>query len=622
MIISKIESKSLKGKILYGLIFLFLTVGSLTMLYPFALMVSGSLRSELDETDLDLLPSFFHNTDVLYRKFLETKYNQRVGDLNQATLQQNFSFRQAAIPPAGNPRLIRDFERFYDETQIPVHWQALGGISGIRTVPENLRTLRKRVEHRFDGNLEAFSRTMGGVIRSWQNITLSNPDWLSFRYSYPDNPVMEIYFGMLAEAPIAERQIVSLSGYFLDVMIYPLYGQSSTVLFNQAHTESLDAFNDFRLPRTVPSDDHPLMRTQWIEFVREDLNPSFVVLEGVGDDDFREFLVGLYDTIDALNLVWGTKHPSFDAIFLPNGEWLAGSHRTDYHEFLIEQDPATYVLVGPEFAWTDWLEETYGSVDALNEMAGTQYTSFSDVLIPMPAIEMAYVLDNRTSLRFTYAVRNFINVFDALFIHGRAFVNTLIFCTASVLLSLLINPLTAYAISRFKLPGTYKILLLLMATMAFPPMVTLIPTFIILQKLNLMNTFAALILPTIASGYLIFLLKGFFDSLPRELYEAATIDGASEVRIFFQITMSLSKPILAVVALNAFNSAYTMFLFPLLVAPSEDMWLLSVWLYQFQSSASMGGVFASVLIAAVPTLLLFIFCQNIIMRGIVVPVEK
>ena len=94
------------------------------------------------------------------------------------------------------------------------------------------------------------------------------------------------------------------------------------------------------------------------------------------------------------------------------------------------------------------------------------------------------------------------------------------------------------------------------------------------------------------------------------------------MRMFFQITMALSKPILAVVALGAFNSAYLTFLYALIVCPSQNMWMLSVWLFQYQTQVGMGGMFASILVAAIPPLLIFVFAQNVIMRGIVVPVEK
>ena len=100
------------------------------------------------------------------------------------------------------------------------------------------------------------------------------------------------------------------------------------------------------------------------------------------------------------------------------------------------------------------------------------------------------------------------------------------------------------------------------------------------------------------------------------------MDGAGEFRIFWQITMSLSKPILAVIALSTFTAAYGNFMMALLICQDEKMWTLMPWLYQLQSRSGEGMVLASLLIAAVPTLLVFIFCQNIIMRGIVVPVEK
>ncbi|HUT25207.1 MAG TPA: carbohydrate ABC transporter permease, partial [Sumerlaeia bacterium] len=143
-----------------------------------------------------------------------------------------------------------------------------------------------------------------------------------------------------------------------------------------------------------------------------------------------------------------------------------------------------------------------------------------------------------------------------------------------------------------------------------------------LRQFDLLNTFWALVLPGLAHGYSIFLLKGFFDSLPQELYESAEIDGAGEFRIFWQITMSLSKPILAVIALGAFTGAYSNFMMALLICQDEKMWTLMPWLYQLQMRSGPGVVFASLIIAAIPTFLVFALCQNIIMRGIVVPVEK
>ena len=209
-----------------------------------------------------------------------------------------------------------------------------------------------------------------------------------------------------------------------------------------------------------------------------------------------------------------------------------------------------------------------------------------------------------------------------LFLNGNAALNTVIYCFLAVLIQLLVNPLCAYGLSRYKPATTYKILLFLMLPMAFPAMVLGIPQFLLIKKLGLLNTFAALILPGMANGYSIFLLKGFFDSLPKELFESASIDGASEWCIFWNIAMTLSKPILSVIALGAFTAAYANFMMAFLLCQDKSMWTMMVYLYQLQQTASQAVGFAALIIAAIPTLLVFIFCQNIIIKGIVVPSEK
>ena len=100
------------------------------------------------------------------------------------------------------------------------------------------------------------------------------------------------------------------------------------------------------------------------------------------------------------------------------------------------------------------------------------------------------------------------------------------------------------------------------------------------------------------------------------------LDGAGEVRMFCTITMPLCKPVLAVIALKAFTLAYGTFMFAFLTCQDPKMWTLMVFLYQFQQTYSVPLVMASLVISAIPTLLVFIFCQNIILRGIVIPTFK
>jgi multiple sugar transport system permease protein len=266
--------------------------------------------------------------------------------------------------------------------------------------------------------------------------------------------------------------------------------------------------------------------------------------------------------------------------------------------------------------------EKYGSLNRVNRELGTKFESTLDIFPPQRETHFYFVQRHKKMLKWEFVKRNFVSVSDYILLHGRGVMNTFIYCGLAIFCALIVNPLAAYALSRYKPPSQYKILLFLMLTMAFPPMVMQIPNFLMLRELGLLNTFAALILPGLANGYSIFLLKGFFDSLPQELYESAMLDGAGEIRIFWQITMNLSKPILAVIALTAFKNSYANFMMALLICQDEKMWTLMPWLYQLQQKSGEGVIFSSLLIAAIPTFIIFALCQNIIMRGIVVPVEK
>jgi multiple sugar transport system permease protein len=603
-------------------VILVLIIGSATMIYPFLIMVAGSMRSQMDSSELSPVVSYLFDDTELTRKFFETKYNQQVTDLNRSHRWMDSSFEQATVPERVSSRYVGDFQRFFEQTEVPFHWQNLGGIWGYQTTPENLRKLRERLQREFDGDLQALGKAIGSPLETWLQIELAPPEWYTQRYNREESPLLATYLEMLHEAPLGERTMVSVTGYFLETIAVPRYGRISVQAYNDAHAVDIGSYRDFVLPRTVPGEEQPLLREEWIEYVKEQLNSSFVVLQNVPVSEYRGYLREKYPTIEQLNEVWGATYSGYEEIQLPSGRWLNGSSREDYRDFLVQQPPENWRLVGPEYRWRDWLRQQHEHIGALNEAYGTDYADFSQVRLPMAQMEKQYAQENSGGLRWAYAVRNYVNVFDQLFLEGRVLFNTVVLVVLIVGFNLLLNPLAAYALSRYDLPGTYKILLILMATIAFPPMVAMIPRFLALREVGLLNTFIALVLPAVINGYLIFLLKGFFDSLPQSLYDAARIDGASELRMFFQITMALSKPILAVVALRSFNAAWRMFLYALIVCPARHMWVISVWLYQFQQEASMPAVFASVLISSVPSLLMFLVAQRTIMRGIVIPTEK
>ncbi len=322
--------------------------------------------------------------------------------------------------------------------------------------------------------------------------------------------------------------------------------------------------------------------------------------------------------IAAYNAAHGTAHASYADIPLPREFPAAASplEQSEWRDFTANTLSPLWLKDGaldtPETRWRDFLSKQ------------THSTILNSPAAPMPqfAHHAQLFREHKAEIRREFLLRNYRTVLDHVLFHGRGIANTVVYCTLAVLLALVVNPLAAYALSRFRPSAGPQILLFLMLTMAFPHMVTQIPVFVLLRELGLLNTFAALLLPGMASGYSIFLLKGFFDSLPRDLYESAQLDGAGEWTLFWHITMRLSTPILSVIALQAFSVAYANFMYALLICQDPKMWTLMVWLYQLQQRSGPGVVQASLLLAALPTLAVFLACQRILLRGIVVPVEK
>ena len=242
--------------------------------------------------------------------------------------------------------------------------------------------------------------------------------------------------------------------------------------------------------------------------------------------------------------------------------------------------------------------------------------------LPIAAYERDTLLKTESAVKRDFTLRNYSYVVDYILLNGRTVWNTVLFCLLAILTQLIVNPLAAYALSRYPIRASGRILIFLLATMAFPAEVALIPSFLLLKDLGLLNTFAALVLPTAASGYMIFLLKGFFDSLPQELYEAGQLDGAKEFTMLRKITLPLSRPVLGYLALIAFMGAYGTFIYAFLVVQDQRMWTLMVWIYQLQSIAPKAVMMAAITLAALPTLIVFLLAQRVIMRGIVLPGER
>jgi multiple sugar transport system permease protein len=178
--------------------------------------------------------------------------------------------------------------------------------------------------------------------------------------------------------------------------------------------------------------------------------------------------------------------------------------------------------------------------------------------------------------------------------------------------------MAAYAFAKLSFPGREKIFSLLLLTMMVPGQVTMMPVFLILKNLGLLNTFTGLILPGIGSVFGIFMLRQFMRAVPEEILEAARIDGCSEFKIFYGIMMPLCRPILATLAIFSFIGAWNEFFWPLIIMLREDMQTLPVALANLngQFNTDWGLLMSGSVLVVIPVILVFLLAQKHYIKGI------
>jgi multiple sugar transport system permease protein len=201
---------------------------------------------------------------------------------------------------------------------------------------------------------------------------------------------------------------------------------------------------------------------------------------------------------------------------------------------------------------------------------------------------------------------------------ARWFWNTAVVTTCVVAANLLLCSLAAYAFARMTFLGKKAIYFLLLATLMVPLQVVLVPTFLIVKQLGLINHLGALIVPNLANVFGIFMLTQFFRTLPIELEEAARIDGASRLKILFTIVLPLSAPALATLAVIQFMWTWNDFLWPLVTIYNEPAYTLQLGLQAFQGShlTDWNLLMAGNVMSMVPMLVLFLLAQRWFIRGI------
>ncbi|MGY5779644.1 carbohydrate ABC transporter permease [Rhizobium sp. LEGMi135b] len=193
------------------------------------------------------------------------------------------------------------------------------------------------------------------------------------------------------------------------------------------------------------------------------------------------------------------------------------------------------------------------------------------------------------------------------------------FVSATVtIVALFFHTMAGYALARLRFPGREIIFLAIFSTFLVSLPVVIVPLFIIVKAMGMINSYAGLIVPAIFNAFGIFLLRQYYLSLPREIEEAAVIDGAGYWRIYWSVILPLSRPIMSALAILFFLANWNSFLWPLTITSNPNLWMVQVGIANFKSqySASWNYMMAASTIVAIPTLILFVIFQRQIMDSL------
>lgn len=215
-------------------------------------------------------------------------------------------------------------------------------------------------------------------------------------------------------------------------------------------------------------------------------------------------------------------------------------------------------------------------------------------------------------------LENYRNLFERLDF-PTYFVNSAVVALAITLGNLVFCSMLGYALAKLDFPGKRVIFVLVLATLMVPGVVTFVPLFVLVSNMGMVNTFPGLIFPFLAGPFGVFLMRQFIQSLPDELIHAARVDGAGEWRIFRSIILPLCKPALATLGILTFLTSWNNFLWPLVVAQSEEKYTLPVALAIYaigENRSDYGLLMAGSVVIILPVLVVFLLLQRHFVRGI------
>jgi len=213
---------------------------------------------------------------------------------------------------------------------------------------------------------------------------------------------------------------------------------------------------------------------------------------------------------------------------------------------------------------------------------------------------------------------NYRKIFIQEPLFGRWLLNSVVVAGFVTAFNLLFNSMAGYALARIKFKGNQILFFLLLAVLMIPAQVTLIPTFMILKYLGWLNSYQGLIIPNIVNATFIFMMQQFFVNFPKDLEEAAALDGLGEIETFFRIVLPLAQPALAAQAIFIFLGSWNNFLMPLVIISNAEMFTLPLGLNTFKGQyiSYWNYIMAASMIFTLPALVIYAFFNRYFIQGV------
>lgn len=217
-----------------------------------------------------------------------------------------------------------------------------------------------------------------------------------------------------------------------------------------------------------------------------------------------------------------------------------------------------------------------------------------------------------------FTLQNYKQIFLQEPLFGRWLLNSAIVAIFVTLFNLLFNSMAGYALARIRFPGNGILFFLILAVLVVPAQITLLPRFLILKSFGWLNSYQGLIVPTMANATFIFMMRQFFINFPKELEEAAQLDGLNRFETFFQIVLPLAKPALAAQTIFIFMSSWNEFLLPLVVMSNPEMFTLPIGLNAFKGQyvTFWNYIMAASMVFTLPALVIYAFFNRYFIQGV------